>query len=416
MKPKIMNILITLTVLILIPTTVMAESFGPDEWTQYRLHNDKNAVYKSDGESLDYTEYQTADEVRATPVIVNDQLFIGNHDSGDLFAFNVHSGEELWHSKAPNWVHSEMIYQNGTVFVGFGNRFFQENGIRGTGENGILALDAETGETLWKYNTEGEVMPTPAIYDESVYITTGDRHLYKLDLETGELKHKEEIGHTVSMSAPNITEDTLYVGGSAPMPYTFSAYNLEQDEIKWQTEFPEVHSGLDDVPPAVTDNFVVTTALEGDRDNPEHIMYTMDTESGDVLWTESLGNGEFVNDNKSGAPMIYKDTIYVGSPITKTFYAYDLKTGEEKWHFENEIIKAPPVAQDNTVYFSNVEGIVYAMDAETGEVVGEKELGGTLAPAGPVIINDTLFIGSQDSKVYAVSLEDILYRDPSESE
>lgn len=414
-KSKRLVLFTAIMIISLVPNAVNAESFGPDEWTQYRLENDKNAVYDSNAAPLDYTEFQTADEVRATPVIVGDQMFIGNHDSGDLFAFDVHTGEELWHSEAPNWIHSEIIYQNGTVYVGFGNRHFQDNGIRGTGENGVLALDAKTGEILWKYNTEGEVMPTPAYHDGSVYITTGDRHLYKLNPETGDLEHKEEIGHTVSMSAPNITDDTLFVGGSAPEPYTFSGYNLEQDEMAWQTGFPEVHAGLDDVPPAVSDEIVVTTALEGEKDYPEHMMYAMDAESGDIVWKESLGEGDPVDDNKSGAPMIYNETIYVGSPITKTFYAYDLITGEKQWSFENEVIKAPPVAQDDIVYFSNAEGMVYAMDAKTGDVAGQRELGGTLAPAGPVIMNDTLFVGSQDSNVYAVPLTEIINDDSPES-
>src|SRR5699024_10888564 len=198
------------------------------------------------------------------------------------------------------------------------------------------------------------------------------------------------------------------VGGSSPNPYTFSAYDLTNDTFKWQNEFPDVYSGLDDVPPAVSDNIVVTTALEKaeDGENPEHFMYAMDTDSGELIWKESLGIGEMVANNKSGAPMIYEGNIYVGSPITKTSYDYDLKSGEKLWEFENEVMKAPPVPQDGTVYFSNTKGFVYALDAETGELVAEKELNGTLAPAGPVIVNDTLFVGSQDSNVYAVPLTD----------
>src|SRR5699024_5719378 len=178
------------------------------------------------------------------------------------------------------------------------------------------------------------------------------------------------------------------------------------------TEFPDVFAGLDDVPPAVAGNTVVTTALTGDSDNPEHWLYAMDTESGEILWKESLGTGEFVKNNKSGAPIIYNGKIFVGSPITETFYAYDLKSGEKLWEFENKVMKAPPVAQDGIVYFSNTEGMVYALDAETGDVAGKKELNGTLAPSGPIIVNDTLFIGSQDSNVYAVPLSDFTKEQP----
>src|SRR5699024_3175221 len=115
---------------------------------------------------------------------------------------------------------------------------------------------------------------------------------------------------------------------------------------------------------------------------------------------------------------IHEDNIYVGSPITKTFYAYDLQTGEQLWKFENEIMKAPPVAQDDIVYFTNTKGYVYALDADDGNVLGKKELNkrdasatpfnqenanssAPLSPAGPVIINNTMFVGSQDSYVYS---------------
>ncbi|RKQ34307.1 PQQ-binding-like beta-propeller repeat protein [Oceanobacillus halophilus] len=403
---KICILLVAILMINTFPAGVYGESFGPSEWNQYRMISDKNAVYNNGSEPLNSQVYQTADEVRSTPVVVGNKLFVGNHNSGDLFAFDVVTGEELWRNKAPNWIHSEMIYQDDIVYVGFGNRFFQDNGIRGTGESGLLALDADSGDILWKYNTDGEVMPTPAYYDGAVYIATGDRHLYKLDSKTGDLLHKEELGSTTSMSSPNINDDTLFVGGSGPLPYTFSAYDLLQDDLAWQTEFPKVIAGLDDVPPAVSEDIVVTTALEGERDTPEHFMYALDKESGDIIWKVSLGIGEMVSNNKSGAPMIYEGKIYVGSPITKTFYAYDLETGDKLWEFENEVMKAPPVAQDGVVYFSNTKGFVYALNSETGEKLGEVELEGKLAPAGPIIINDTLFVGSQDTNVYAVPLSD----------
>ncbi|MFG6147959.1 PQQ-binding-like beta-propeller repeat protein [Halobacillus sp. B23F22_1] len=88
-------------------------------------------------------------------------------------------------------------------------------------------------------------------------------------------------------------------------------------------------------------------------------------------------------------------------------YAYDLKSGERQWEYEDEVMKAPPVAKDNVVYFGNTKGLVQALDAESGEKQGELELGGTLAPSGPIIMNDTLIIGSPDSN-FSVLTEHIL--------
>ncbi|WP_252311943.1 PQQ-binding-like beta-propeller repeat protein [Sinobaca sp. H24] len=87
-------------------------------------------------------------------------------------AFDITSGERIWEAQAPNWVHSEMIFHENVLYVGFGNRFFQEPELRGRGDNGVLALNADTGETLWEYKTPGQVMPTPAYFKGHVYAAT----------------------------------------------------------------------------------------------------------------------------------------------------------------------------------------------------------------------------------------------------
>src|SRR5699024_1615973 len=94
------------------PVISFGEQFGPEEWHQYRMKSDKNAVFDNGSDSLEFKKFQTAEEVRATPVVVGNKLFIGNHESGDLFAFDVNTGEEIWHNQAPNWIHSEMIYHD----------------------------------------------------------------------------------------------------------------------------------------------------------------------------------------------------------------------------------------------------------------------------------------------------------------
>ncbi|GGF31029.1 hypothetical protein GCM10010954_32740 [Halobacillus andaensis] len=406
---RVSILILSLIVTFFIVPKISSAELGPTEWEQYRLYPDKNAVYTNEEvEPLKPKVFETNDEIRATPVVIDNRMFVGNHNSGDLFAFDLNSGEKLWENEAPNWIHSEMIFQDGQLYVGYGNRFFQDNGIRGTEESGVLSLDAESGEIVWQYETEGEVMPTPVYENGSVYAVTGDRYLYSLDQTSGELNDQTSIGSVVSMSAPNKTDNTLYFGGSGPEPFEFTAFDIDSGEIKWQTEFPSVFAGLDDVPAASADGIIVTTALQGDAEEPEHMIYAMDQETGEVLWEDSLGKGDFVKNNKSGAPIIYNGSIYVGSPITKKMYAYDLKSGEKQWEYEDEVMKAPPVAKDDVVYFANTKGLVQALDAESGEKQGEIELGGTLAPSGPIIMNDTLMIGSQDSRVYAVPTEDIL--------
>lgn len=146
-----------------------------------------------------------------------------------------------------------------------------------------------------------------------------------------------------------------------------------------------------------------------------HNVYAMDINSGDIVWEKSLGEGEMVPNNKSGASMIYEGKVYVGSPITKAFYALDEKTGDVLWEQESNINKAPPVADNNIVYFTGTKGFVHAFDSESGDLEGRKHLGGTLAPAGPVLMNDHLIVGSQDNNAYILPVDDILESEDSVS-
>lgn len=422
-----------------LPAGPAAASPG-DSWTQYRKVATNDAHVRTHGGQVFTGAIETDNQVRATPVVADGKVFVGNHDSGVLQAFDLATGEEIWRAQAPNWVHSEMLYQDGRVYVGFGNRYptdgSWQNG-RGTGRSGVMSLDADDGDVRWTFETPGEIMPTPALVDGTLYAVTGDRHLYEIDTVDGSLIEKTGLGHIVSMSSPAVSNGKLYFGGGIPSPYTFFAYDTAAGGFAWKGRFPEFNRGLDDVPPAVADGIVVTTAnralplggpgsasgasLEGlgslgsdsgtgsgGGPREEHSIVAMDARTGDVVWRDVLGAGPAPTNNRSGAPMIRNGTVFVGSPTTGTAYAYDLHTGRRLWEVPTGAVKAAPVADGGTVYFSTTAGEVYAIDADTGEVTGTLDLDGALAPAGPVVVDDEyLVVPSQSHHVYITRLDAI---------
>lgn len=435
------KVLFLLAVLFLTSNLNTKAAFGPEEWTQYRMNSENNPVYKGKNTETINKKLKTDDEIRSTPVIIGDNVYVGNHNSGDIYSFNLSTGELNWKSQAPNWIHSEVIYAKDQLFVGYGDRFFQKEGVRGTGKSGMLSLDPETGKVLWDFETSGEVMPTPAYYNGTVYITTGDRHLYGVDPDSGEEKWNVELGNVISMSSPNIKDGVLYVGGGQPSPYRFFAVDLDDRKILWKAELEKVTSGLDDVPPVIYKNLVITTGVqetdkkvslkevydkqgllpaykeqlkrltgrgENEKKLYEHKMYAFDIKSGEIKWEKSLGVGQMVPNNKSGAPIVYKDSIFVGSPIAKKFLAFDAETGNRLWSYHSNVTKAPPAADQNQVFFTDTKGLVFAFDTESGDLLGKKMLGGKLAPSGPVLMNDHLIVGSQDGNVYIQPRESII--------
>lgn len=384
---------------------------SPEEWTQYRLTPEKNPVIETDGSVVPAEDgFELPDEVRATPVVVGDRLYVGTHGSGTLHAFDLATGEQVWQAQAPNWIHSEMLVSEGTVYVGYGDRGQERgDGLRGDGPGGVLALDAGTGEQKWQYTVDGHVMPTPVLHDGRIHAATGDRHLHVIDAETGEGLERVDVGAVMSMSAPAAAEGMLYTGAFDGGPRVVG-YDMDVRETAWTTELPEVRSGLDDVPPAVSEGIVVTTSHRDivPAEQLEHWAHALDAETGEVLWERRLGEGPFVPNNKSGAPTIADGVVYVGSPTTRTLYALDLRTGEERWTHGSGPVKAAPVVADEHVVYTTTQGEIGALDVGTGALAGARQLSEEpLAPAGPIVVDGVVLAPGQDGTVHTLALDEL---------
>ncbi|ALU40810.1 hypothetical protein AS188_14850 [Kocuria flava] len=381
----------------------------PQEWTQYRLTPEKNPVLTTDGSVEPFPGgFALPDEVRSTPVVVGDRLYVGTHGSGTLHAFDLATGEQLWQAQAPNWIHSEMIVADGTVWVGYGDRGEERaDGIRGDGPGGVLALDAATGERRWQHAVDGHVMPTPVLHGGRIHAAAGDRHLHVLDAATGELLERVEIGAVVSMAAPAAEDGILYTAGLYDEPRVV-AYDMAARTTAWQTPVPQADSGLDDVPPAVSEGIVVTTSHRdlGPLEHLEHWAHGFDAATGELLWETRLGDGPFVVDNKSGAPVVADGTVYVGSPTTERLHALDLRTGRQRWAHGSGPVKAAPAVVDGAVVYSTTTGAVGALDAATGLPRGRQQVSDQpLAPAGPVVVDDAVLAGGHDGRVHVLDLD-----------
>jgi outer membrane protein assembly factor BamB len=379
---------------------------SPREWVQYRLTPEKNPVIATDGSVEPAGDgFALPDEVRSTPVVLGDRLYAGTR--GTLHAFDLATGEQLWQAEAPHRIHSEMIVSGGTVWVGYGDRGEEgQDGRRGDGPGGVLALDAATGEQQWQYEVDGHVVPTPVLHDGRIHAAAGDRRLHVIDAATGEEIEQVDVGSTMSMAAPAAADGLLYTAGLRPEP-KLVAYDMEARAMAWETPLPQVDSGLDDVPPAVSGGVVVTTSHRDvvPAERLEHWAHGVDAATGEPLWEVLLGEGPFAADNRAGAPVVADGVVHVGSPTTQRLHALDLRTGEELWSTDSGPIEAAPAVVDGTVVYATPTGELGALEAGTGRPLGTQQVSEQpLAQAGPVVVDGTVLAGGHDGRVHVVPL------------
>ncbi|WP_053958832.1 PQQ-binding-like beta-propeller repeat protein [Sulfobacillus thermosulfidooxidans] len=327
------------------------------------------------------------------------------------------TGRMEWSVSVPNQVMTTPVVYRGVVIVGTGNRDWpgpQSNGIRGTGTNQILGLSANTGKILWSINTPGENMPTPVINNGILYQVGGSDEVLAINPLNGKILQRLPIPSYVSMSSPEIVDHVMYFGGA--LPYQLYAIDIPHLRIAFTTTLPSSLGGIDDCPPAIADGILVID-YEGLIGNQIHAMAAgVSVHTGRVLWATDLGPGSIPRapdgspTNAAGVPIIHGNVVYLGSPVTSTLYALNLRTGKLLWNTSDSgaigRITMAPIWVNGHIIAGDSIGDIIVVNAKTGRIVSTLKEPTPFVPGVPQIVNGSLFIGTKLA-TYAIPLENI---------
>ncbi|RQG96540.1 outer membrane protein assembly factor BamB family protein [Natrarchaeobius chitinivorans] len=106
----------------------------------------------------------------------------------------------------------------------------------GGGRRSIVAHDLEQMERKWEFeneNTEHMSNGTPAVVDGTLYTGSTDSKLYALDVESGEEKWTFETDDSIS-AGPSVADDTIYLPSRDGHVYAIDANSREQ---KWSVDY-----------------------------------------------------------------------------------------------------------------------------------------------------------------------------------
>jgi len=185
-----------------------------------------------------------------------------------------------------------------------------------------------------------------------------------------------------------LVDGVAYVGLANQRVYAVDALT---GEVAW-TQLVAKHPIW--AAPAVTDDTVYVTSLD-------HFLYALDRATGVTRWQMDLGG------MLAGTPAVVEDVLYIGT-YNKDVIALDVSGSQpaEKWRAtaENAVWGGPQV-RDGVVYFSDLSGGLYAVDAATGAQKWRVVPGGVVR-AAPAILGEALFVGDKDGRLFARRLSD----------
>lgn len=404
--------------------TLLAASAGssseqaPGDWTQFRLNAANNAAVA--GTLRASWTIRTGGGFSSSPTTDSVTLYAGNN-AGVIYAIDVASGRLRWTRRLHNPVMSAPLLFGTSVIVTEGNENSPTQATPsqpihvGYGANAIVALDRRTGSVLWSRNLEGTGMPTPAIVGGVLVHHDGAGIALGLDPRSGAVRFERALHSIASMSAalPIGTDRWVTAGESSNTVWELRAAD---GAIVWQSSLSPGATGVGDCPPAsdgsrVYCDYVVppsaaTTVVVGEGAHER--VYAIDIATGKRAWDVEIDAGSVPPRNESAIPLLAGGKLFVGSSMEPRFNAVDPHTGRLLWRTTTHgAVLGCAAYATGRVYFGDLGGYVWALDARNGRVLGTYDARAPFNVGSSIIVGQTLVIGSRGGTLFAIPLSTI---------
>jgi len=108
--------------------------------------------------------------IQSSATVSNGMVYFGARD-GYLYALDACSGNVMWkYDASGSWIVSTAVVKDGVLYVGTSDTYL------------LLALDAKTGKEKFRFKTNGYVFGKPAIIGNTVYFGDFTGKMYSLDI------------------------------------------------------------------------------------------------------------------------------------------------------------------------------------------------------------------------------------------
>lgn len=348
--------------------------------------------------------------VNARPIIADGVVFTITSE-GRVSAHDLDDGSEVWATRIRG-VEREAAEDSFIPFVGRGDRVLTFGGAISfdagrvyahSGGKFVAALDASTGEEIWRQTALTPFHSAPTIADGRVYLTTDDNELFALDASDGSVlwTHRSisETARLITAPSPAVLGETVVAPFTSGEIVALSASN---GTVLWSDSLTRTGgltplSSINDIAasPVILGNQVYALSHSG-------IMAAFDMRSGERQWELPAGGLH--------APAVVGNYLFIVT-VDGEVAAIQRDTGQVRWitelpSFRNErrrrdrISWAGPVMAGGRLAVASSEGDLVFLDPATGDRMEDRDVGDPVYIA-PVIANETLVILTDEGRLIA---------------
>jgi outer membrane protein assembly factor BamB len=354
------------------------------------------------------------------------KVFAGT-TGASVIAINGTTGERIWEtSTGGGLVQQQAMYYNGKLYTS-------------ADTTQMTCFDGKTGQILWQdergprcFTAYRGAIGYGMVFEASVELEPHG-YIRAWDVETGERLWMAPAYFNIAYITMAVADGKLYTctcdqaagirtGGLAMPGYEFSCIDVYTGTVLWKLKNvnlaqPSIAYGnlygvwggkLWCIGGSAED---WTLGLEGNLANPRvAVGQTGPADISTPRWTFQTG-GEV-----SSSPAVVDGKVYVGSE-DKNWYCLNAYTGAKIWNFTvGHYIRSSVAVIDGKLYTGADDGYFYCLDANTGTQLWKTSAGGFFpntfcaqefqARSCPIVIDNKLYAGSLDGKVYCLSTTD----------
>jgi len=231
---------------------------------------------------------------------------------------------------------------------------------------GVYALNPSNGATIWRTATKSRVIAGPTVSGDKVFVGTRDGETIALQRADGKEAWRARVNSEV-LAAPVGSGEVVVVRSVDGREFALSA---KTGERLWNFERTEPNLTLR----GQSAPLIIGTRVYSGLDNGK--LVALDLADGQVAWEQnvSVASGRSELERLTD---IDADLLEAASGIYVVTYANDIalidpRSGESRWRRSIKSYSGM-ATDDKNVYVTDDEGLLWALDGETGAAVWKYE-------------------------------------------
>jgi len=333
--------------------------------------------------------------IAGSPIVFNGVVYAMDSES-QVSAYDAKDGGRLWRTDLTPGAEDDghigggIAFSNGRIFAS-------------TGFAQVVSLDAATGKEAWRRKLDGPIRAAPTVRGGRVFVVTVDNKLHALNAFSGEVLWRyagaAELASILGGASPAVDSGVVVVAFTTG---ELAALRVDTGRVMWSDSLSSIRrhgtgARFSQIRgrPVIDRGRVIAISNSG-------VIAAIDLLTGRRIWDKQVGGLE--------SPWVAGDYIFT---LTNNYeiLAMSRDTGNIRWitplvrsedpkDIRPNIVWTGPVLVSDRLIVAGSHGVALAVSPYTGQILGKSKLpDGVTVP--PIVAGGTVFFLTDDADLAA---------------